>query len=543
MLEKFMSLSIRWKLQLGFFLVTMVTTIFNRLLASHELDKMIEITRANGVAQQVIDQLSANHSAYIFNSFWESGIEFAIQFLVIGVLANNFVRPILALCKSLKAVEEGDLTKGVENKSRDEIGVLEKSFNDVLANLNKIMREVDDSGRHMGQSAYQIATISHDIAEVNKKEQSRSKAVADATDELHKISSKVQESARSATERARQTEERANEGIKTVQKNIGEMEQTAHEVNRAATEISELVQVADQIHNIIATIKTIAGQTNLLALNAAIEAARAGDEGRGFAVVADEVRKLAEKTSSSAVEVSQIIAQLTGKVMQVSDSMSVVVEKVHANQQVAGETASVIQAMVGQVSESAEASRGISEASKQQIDNLAVLGDTLDNLFVTLRESSAKMETTATIGDNLYVVTNRLNDLMTGFTFEQTWKIEPSQHEKRSYPRAQNNLLVKVVQGDRNLEGVTKDFSMTGMNLALSTPLDKSKKLSLGIYLPRENLLQYESQVPVNLIGRVAWQRAEGGSHLCGVEFVEMDDVKRNYLKTCFDFFNKKAEF
>lgn len=543
MLEKLMSLSIRWKLQLSFFLVTMVTTIFNRLLASHELDKMIEITRANGVAQQVIDQLSANHSAYIFNSFWESGIEFAIQFLVIGVLANNFVRPILALCKSLKAVEEGDLTKGVENKSRDEIGVLEKSFNDVLANLSKIMREVDDSGRHMGQSAYQIATISHDIAEVNKKEQSRSQAVADATDELHKISSKVQESAQSATERARQTEERANEGIKTVQKNIGEMEQTAHEVNRAATEISELVQVAEQIHNIIATIKTIAGQTNLLALNAAIEAARAGDEGRGFAVVADEVRKLAEKTSSSAVEVSQIIGQLTGKVMQVSDSMNVVVEKVHANQQVAGETASVIQAMVGQVSESAEASRSISEASKQQIDNLAILGDTLDNLFVTLRESSAKMETTATIGDNLYVVTKRLNDLMTGFTFEQTWKIEPSQHEKRRYPRAQNNLLVKVGQGDRNLEGVTKDFSMTGMNLTLPNPLDKSKKLSLDIYLPRENLLQYESQVPVNLAGRVAWQRKEGGGHLCGVEFVEMDEDKSNYLKTCFDFFNKKAEF
>lgn len=543
MLEKIMSLSIRWKLQLSFFLVTMVTTIFNRLLASHELDKMIEITRANGVAKQVVDQLSANHSAYIFNSFWESGIEFAIQFAIIGVLANNFVRPILALCKSLKAVEEGDLTKGVENKSRDEIGVLEKSFNDVLANLNKIMREVDDSGKHMGQSAYQIATISHDIAEVNKKEQSRSKAVTDATDELHKISSKVQESARSATERAMQTEERANEGIRTVQKNIEEMEQTAHEVNRAATEISELVQVADQIHNILGTIKTIAGQTNLLALNAAIEAARAGDAGRGFAVVADEVRKLAEKTNSSAVEVSQIIAQLTGKVMQVSDSMNVVVEKVHANQQVAGETASVIQAMVGQVSESAEASRGITEASKQQIDNLAMLGGTLDNLFVTLRESSAKMETTATIGDNLYVVTKRLNDLMTGFTFEQTWNIEPSQHEKRRYPRAQNNLLVKVGQSDRNLEGVTKDFSMTGMNLALPNSLDKNKKLSLDIYLPRENLLQYENQAPVNLVGRVAWQRVEDGSHLCGVEFVDMDDSKRNYLKTCFDFFNKKAEF
>ena len=543
MFDKIMSMSIRWKLQLSFFMVTMVTTIFNRMLASHELEKMIDIARADGVAKHVVDQLVANHSAYIFNSFWESGIEFAIQFMVIGVLASTFVRPILALCNSLKAVGAGDLTMAVENTSRDEIGVLEKSFNDVLVSLNNIMREVDESGKHMGQSAFQIARISHEIAEVSKQEQSRSEAVSNATVELHKISSTVQESALSATERARQTEERAHVGIKTVQRNIEEMEQTAQEVNRAAAEISELAQAADQIHHIIDTIKNIAGQTNLLALNAAIEAARAGESGRGFAVVADEVRKLAEKTNSSAAEVSQIIAQLTDKVMQVTDAMNVVVDKVHANQQVAGETASVIQSMVGQVTETAEASRGISDASKLQLDNLAMLSDTLDKLFATLHESSTKVETTAAIGDSLYYVTNRLNELMAGFTFKSTKRIEPAQHEKRRFPRTQNNLLVKVGQGERNLEGVTRDFSMTGMKIALSETLEKDGKLNLGVYLPQNDREHYQSQTPVNLVARVAWQRVEGDGHLCGVEFVDLDDNKRRYLKTCFDFFDTNAEF
>ncbi|MFA7243060.1 MAG: methyl-accepting chemotaxis protein [Sulfuricellaceae bacterium] len=543
MFEKLMSLSIRWKLQLSFFMVTMITTIFNRMLASHELDKMVEITRANGVAKQVVDQLAANHATYIFNSFWESGIEFAIQFMVIGVLASAFVRPLMSLCTSLKAVEGGDLTKEVENNSRDEIGVLEKSFNDVLASLNKIMREVDESGKHMGQSACQIATISHEIAEMSKTQQSRSAAVSHATDELHKISSTVRESAQSATERAKLTEERANEGIKTVQKNIDEMEQTVQKVNCAVAEISELAEAADQIHHIIDTIKAIAGQTNLLALNAAIEAARAGESGRGFAVVADEVRKLAEKTNSSAAEVSQIIAQLTGKVSQVTDAMTVVVEKVHANQQVAGETASVIQSMVEQVAESAEASCGISEASRQQLDNLSMLSGTLDNLFLTLQESATKVETTAAIGDNLFYVTNRLNELMAGFTFDHANMIEPAQHEKRRSPRMHNSLLVKVAQGERKLEGVTQDFSMTGMKIVLSEPLAKEGKLNLGVYLPQNEPEKYMNQAPVNLIGRVAWQRMEGDSHLCGVEFIDLDDNKRRYLKTCFDFFNKNAEF
>jgi len=59
------SLSIRWKLQFGFFMVTMVTTVYNRMLASHELGRMIDIAREDGVAQQVIDQLVKNHDAYV----------------------------------------------------------------------------------------------------------------------------------------------------------------------------------------------------------------------------------------------------------------------------------------------------------------------------------------------------------------------------------------------------------------------------------------------------------------------------------------------
>ncbi|MFM9912062.1 MAG: methyl-accepting chemotaxis protein [Methylophilaceae bacterium] len=539
----FSSLSIRWKLQIYFFAVTIVTTIYNRVLAAHELQKMVDIAKASGVSETVIQQLADNRSHYILSSVWESGLEFLVQFFVIAFVASLFVKPIQRLCHSLQQVEKGDLTHHIETTSHDEIGVLEKIFNSVLERFNTVLGQVEDNSQHMNQSAIQVTTISHEISRVGHQQEERSIEVTVAMMELHMLSERVQKQAGKATEYSKQVESLAQEGIASVNVNVGAMDDTMSEVNHASQQIQELEQSAQKIHDIVSTILEISAQTNLLALNAAIEAARAGEYGRGFAVVADEVRKLAVRTSNSAGEVGGIINQLSDKVLQVTKAMSVVVDKVVTTQTDTSKTAQTIQQMANNSVETAQANMAIADACQEQLNNFQQLQTTLQMLFSTLKENSTKVEATATIGENLRGISGKLNDLMADFKFAHYAASNALQDERRTVPRTDKSLMLELRQGPELRKAITRDFSMTGMSFGVSQRLNKDAPIEVTFHMPCDDVDQYGKQPPVQIKARVAWQREEGGKQLCALEFVDISPAARQQVKECFAYFNQSAEF
>lgn len=545
MLNWFARLSIRWKLQLGFFMVTMVTTIFNRTLASNELSKLIDIAKQHQVDRDVVDKLIASHETFIFNSFWESGIEFVIQFIIIGFIANMFVKPIKALCHALSAVHNGDLTQKVISQSQDEIGVLEQNFNEMRERLNGILGSIDDSGKEMGQSAYQIAAIAKEISVVSKKEQQRSAEVSSATEDLAYICAEIESLAQNAHESASLTEQDARQGIQNVQKNIDKLRVMSDEVGNVANQLNELESSAEQINIIVATINNIAEQTNLLSLNAAIEAARAGEAGRGFAVVADEVRNLAQSTTSSLHEINGIIAGVTTNVSQVAGTMTSVVEQVNAYETTANGTRQIITQMAENALNSAQANRKIADASDQQQTKLQHLNTTLKNLFETLNASSGKVDTTANIGNNMYRLTEKMNKLLSGFNFDHQHVQVKSAEEQRRYPRFENNVLIKVQDGLRLLDAVSRDLSISGLQLRTNEPLQagQSDIITLRLYIPNEDFEAFSSQAPLILRGKYIWQRQAEGYYYYGIEFSSLSAEQRTKLEQVFAYYNESSEY
>lgn len=544
MINFFQSLSIRWKFQFVFFAVTMVTTLYNRWLATGAMDEFVTIARNGGAPANVVSNLENARDSFVFNAIWESGIEFAIQFALIAVVASLFVRPIRELIEALREVSSGNLMQEVIVRNKDEIGELERHFNAVTIKLRNILEGVDNGARSMGQSAFQIATISHEIADIGKKEQENSAQVEAVTSQLVEFSQTVQNTAQSVTEGAKGMAKRAEQGITMVEDNLDTMNITIADVREVAGDVQVLSENAEQISTISDTISQIAEQTNLLALNAAIEAARAGDTGRGFAVVADEVRQLASNTAASVSEISTIIQSLQVNVAKASKAMEGVASQVELSGNKAEQIASEIQAIGTEINHAAQGSEKIVGHSSEQLESLTSLQQTLSLLFDTLGKNSAKVEVTADIGDSLYELTGEMEEIISSFTFREKKKIDRMPNEQRTHPRLDSNLIVCVRHADQEWEGLTEDISLEGVGIILNHPLEiQQGKVNLAIKLPAGELESFEKELPLELEGEVEWSKQQQDQYHYGFSFVNVSPRDKERLRQIFAFFHFEPLF
>lgn len=537
--QRLSSISIRWKLQLSFFLVTMITIIINRWVGYGEIDTLINIARDHNIDPAVIQLLEQRLTVYIQDTIWQSSVEFIILFLVIGVLSGFLVKPILALCEALDSVEHGDLTRELEITSGDEVGVLEKRFNAMRVHLNEIMQNLDVSSKQMTNSAFQVSAISHEISQVEGREHERTNDVMQAMSELQHSLVEVNQMAIDVSTIANSTEDTARKSISHVSTSISTMEHMSREVDTAASQMVELNDSAKEIVDVVKGIHDIAEQTNLLALNAAIEAARAGEQGRGFAVVADEVRALANRTTQSTDQISSIIEQLYKKVTRVSDTMNIVVESATTTQNSSREIGTIMESMANEISKTADSNLNIATVSGEQTQRLDDLQQSLQRLFEINKENHAKVETTAGISDDLYNVTESLQHMLSEFTFDRKeLAADFSGEETRRTPRVGHRLRVEASQNGALCGGTCMDFSMTGMKLRLSETLSSTDIFQLQIFAPYDDLREYGKQNPLTVDARVVWASPQGEYVMHGIEYVNLDNNATQSIKKCIAYFH-----
>lgn len=269
-------------------------------------------------------------------------------------VARKIVAPIKTIRQQLYAISkgEGDLTQTLQVTTKDEIGDLATSFNDMLATLRDMMNEISNTAEEMtvscedlyesaAQSTNFTNSITNSLHEVADGAVTQRKITVQSErdiDSLHDNINQIGQAVDLIEQSTIHTSNQASAGNDAIQKVVAQMESIRGSVLESEKVIQQLGEQSNEIGSISDVITTIADQTNLLALNAAIEAARAGEHGKGFAVVAEEVRTLAEQSKRSAYQITELIAAVQSNTEKAVHMMSQGSQEVTSGIQVVSNT-------------------------------------------------------------------------------------------------------------------------------------------------------------------------------------------------------------
>ncbi len=272
---------------------------------------------------------------------------------------------ITALMDTVSRAAEGDFTVKAE-VTASALGTLSDSFNLMVEDLSKLIRNVKQASERIANATRQILVHTKVMADGAETQADEIKKTYQHAREMAELIKYANERTLQAAKTARNAAEVAEDGEAVVKEAIEAMHEIRETVQETARRVRLLGQSSTEIGEIIEVISDIANRTNLLALNATIEAARAGEAGRGFAVVADEVRTLAERSSQAAKDIAVLIESIQVGTTETVKAMEQGTREVEEGTRLVDKTGSSLKEIYQMVQTSAQLITEISGAFQQQ---------------------------------------------------------------------------------------------------------------------------------------------------------------------------------
>lgn len=310
--------------------------------------------------------------------------------ILLGWVVNHILQRLDAIREAIVASGKGDFTQRLALRGHDELTQIAKAYNSFADNISQTLHRMRDTSVSVETATSEIAAGNQDLSVRTELQADSLTTTVSSVEMLTHEVRKSAENAGQANQLAHSASSVAQKGGDVVADVVGMMKEISHSSKKMA--------------DIIGVIDSIAFQTNILALNAAVEAARAGEQGRGFAVVASEVRNLAQRSASSAREISALI----------SDSVS----KMQNGEQMATQAGQTMQEIVESVQHVATLMGEISQASQMQSQEIEHINESVSNMEESTQQNTALVEeaaaAAASLKDQAVVMAQMVNTFKLG---------------------------------------------------------------------------------------------------------------------------------
>lgn len=359
-----------------------------------KIDKLISLQQAS--ADAFLDSSVASDNklmALLFSS--------GIATVVIGAICawgitRSITSPLNESVSVAYRVATGDLTSTIERNSKDEIGQLFESLQQMNNSLGEIVGNV-----RTGTEAIQTASceIASGNADLSSRTESQASSLEMTVASMERITSTVKKNAES-TKQANQLVMSASDLATRGGQMVGQVIDTMGSIKESSHKIVDIIGVID----------SISFQTNILALNAAVEAARAGEQGRGFAVVAAEVRALAQRVASAAKEVKSLV----------NDSVT----KINTGGNLVDETGRTMNEIVTSIQSTTAVISNIAAASQEQSSDIMEINQAVVQMDHITQQNSALVEQIAAAAEEMKCQAAKLVQAVSVFKLKHEEKTE-----------------------------------------------------------------------------------------------------------------------